>query len=212
MNINQDTCPLALFSSWFDDARGNADMDYPNAFTLSTVDDTNFPESRIVLAKAINNKEGYLVFYTNYQSRKGQHIFNNNHVSALFYWDKIKKQVRISGQCISSPKQESDDYFASRPIENQINASLSQQSQPIDDYSTLMTSFNNILTVHKGKADQSIKRPAYWGGFRLYFSSLEFWIAGSGRFHQRYKYERTINNPSTSNISGTPWSLVKLQP
>jgi pyridoxamine 5'-phosphate oxidase len=200
MDINQSTCPLALFSTWFDDARVNAGMDYPNAFTLSTVDNTSFPESRIVLAKAINTIEGYLVFYTNY------------HVSALFYWDKIKRQVRISGQCINSPEKESDDYFASRPIENQINASLSQQSQPINDYSTLMTSFNKTLTKHEDKTGQPIKRPVYWGGFRLYFSSLEFWIAGSGRFHQRYKYERMINNLSISSLNVTPWNLTKLQP
>jgi pyridoxamine 5'-phosphate oxidase len=212
MNINQDMCPLELFNTWFQDAQLNSEMKYANAFVLATTDNKGHPDARVVLAKSIDVKHGFLVFYTNYESSKALQIMENSRASSVFYWDKMKRQVRISGLCIQSPDNESDDYFARRPLENQINATVSQQSQIIDDYATLVSQYTKMLSKYQNTAFSSLKRPKHWGGFRLYFSSLEFWIAGSSRFHQRYKFNREINQLSLSSISKNSWKMSKLQP
>jgi len=118
MLINAQSNPLIIIKAWLLDAANRSDMRYPNAFCLSTSTDS-LPDSRIVLYKLFNDENGYLTFFTNYESKKGSDLEVNNEAAAVFYWDKLGRQLRLKGKCVKSPGSESDDYFASRPILNQ---------------------------------------------------------------------------------------------
>jgi len=211
MLINAQSNPLIIIKAWLLDAAKTSDMRYPNAFCLSTSADS-LPDSRIVLYKLFNDEHGYLSFFTNYESKKGLDLETNNAAAAVFYWDKLGRQLRLKGKCVKSPVSESDDYFASRPILNQLNAKLSQQSQPIESLNIL----NDKLIAEQDTIQKNnvsfIDRPNHWGGFRLYFSSVEFWEAGEGRFHQRYLFQRTLSFDSKDNLEAKNWKFCILQP
>lgn len=211
MLINAQSNPLIIIKAWLLDAANSSDMRYPNAFCLSTSTDS-LPDSRIVLYKLFNDEHGYLSFFTNYESKKGLDLEVNNAAAAVFYWDKLGRQLRLKGKCVKSPGSESDDYFASRPFLNQLNSKLSQQSQPIKSLKIL----NDKLIAEQDAIQKNdislVQRPNHWGGFRLYFSSVEFWEEGEGRFHERYIFQRAISFDSKDNLESTNWKFSILQP
>lgn len=175
--------PLVLLSRWLTEARTTSHPD-PTAMNLSTVDTSGHPSSRMVLLKDL--KEGKLVFFTNYMSRKGNEIKDRPEVAAHFYWPELERQVRIEGTAAILPETLSDAYWRSRPLESKIGAWASPQSQVISDRKTLEASFGQFR--QKFQDAKEIPRPAYWGGIAISPLHMEFWQGGAHRLHDRIAY------------------------
>ena len=182
-NIKIEQNPFDLLEKWYKKAKKN-EISNPNAMALSTVCPFNKPRTRMVLMKEIR-KNG-IIFYTNSNSRKGNHINDNKNVSINFYWKSIERQVLISGKIKKISSQESDKYFLSRNRKSQIGAWASKQSQTLKSKSDLKTKFDEIDKKYKGK---EISRPKHWNGYCIYPDSFEFWLQGEGRLHDRVEYK-----------------------
>ena len=154
-----------------------------NAMNVATVDDKGQPSSRMVLLKKLS-EEG-LVFYTNYNSRKGSEIHLNNKVAVNFWWRELKKQIRIEGLISKASKEDSDDYFDSRPIKSRVSAIISNQSSVISSYEDLKKDIDEYLEKND---ESSIKRPDHCGLYILVPHSVEFWLERDNRTHERRKY------------------------
>lgn len=154
-----------------------------NAMNVATVDDKGQPSSRVVLLKKLSD-EG-LVFYTNYNSRKGSEIHLNNKVAVNFWWRELKKQIRIEGLISKASKEDSDDYFDSRPIKSRVSAIISNQSSVISSYEDLKKEIDEYLEKND---KSSIKRPDHCGLYILVPHSVEFWLERDNRTHERRKY------------------------
>ena len=154
-----------------------------NAMNVATVDDKGQPSSRMVLLKKLSD-EG-LVFYTNYNSRKGSEIHLNNKVAVNFWWRELKKQIRIEGLISKASKEDSDDYFDSRPIKSRVSAIISNQSSVISSYEDLKQEIDEYLEKND---ESSIKRPDHCGLYILVPHSVEFWLERDNRTHERRKY------------------------
>ena len=154
-----------------------------NAMNIATVDDKGQPSSRVVLLKKLSD-EG-LVFYTNYNSRKGSEIHLNNKVAVNFWWRELKKQIRIEGLISKASKEDSDDYFDSRPIKSRVSAIISNQSSVISSYDDLKKEIDEYLEKND---ESSIKRPDHCGLYILVPHSVEFWLERDNRTHERRKY------------------------
>ena len=182
-NIKIEQNPFDLLEKWYKKAKKN-EISNPNAMALSTVGPFNKPRTRMVLMKEIR-KNG-IIFYTNSNSRKGNHINDNKNVSINFYWKSIERQVLISGKIKKISSQESDKYFLSRNRKSQIGAWASKQSQTLKSKSDLKTKFDEIDKKYKGK---EISRPKHWNGYCVCPDSFEFWLQGEGRLHDRVEYK-----------------------
>lgn len=174
--------PVAQVRLWFEDAKTTA-LPNPNAFTLATVDPDGKPSARIVLCKDFDERG--IVFFTNYQSRKGEALLGDPRAAALFHWDPLDRQIRIEGHVALVSEAESDAYFATRPRPSQVGAWASQQSRPLADRSTLESL---IAKVEHRFAGRDVPRPPQWGGFRLSLDSIEFWQGHKHRVHDRIVY------------------------
>ena len=208
--------PLAVWKQWFDEAHQKKVQPNPNCFTLATIDPDGRPSARIVLCKGMNiaPNAGYVVFHTNYQGRKGLALAANPRAACVFHWDDLDKQVRIEGPVVKSPAAESDAYFNTRPIERRIGAWASNQSQPLQSREQLLQQAMEIM-LRFGVAmdDESavIPRPPHWGGFRVWAETVEIWIGGPGRLHERARWIRPLT-PSADGFTPGSWSATRLQP
>ena len=189
--------PMVLFGAWMERARQSANPD-PTAMTLSTVEGNGQPSSRIVLLKKI--EEDRLVFYTNYQSRKAKEIRSRSRVAAHFYWPELERQVKIAGMAGSLEDSESDHYFQLRPFESQVTAWASPQSKVVPDREYLENEYRKYQEKFKGS--KVVPRPAFWGGFAIIPSRMEFWQGGKHRLHDRIEY----------TLKEERWSRVRLAP
>jgi pyridoxamine 5'-phosphate oxidase len=190
--------PFAQFTAWWDEAT-NASIDEVNAMTLATISKEGKPSARIVLLKGYT-EEGF-VFFTNYNSNKGQEISNNHHVALLFFWKELERQVRIEGVVQKISATESDAYFLSRPMGSRIGACVSPQSQIIPDRAFLEDNFKQVS--EKYPDGSMVPRPAHWGGYIVRPEAMEFWQGRSSRLHDRLKY--------TIDSSGN-WKRERLAP
>lgn len=183
-----DPCPIVQFQRWFSELLTVETHD-PNAMVLATVDEKGYPDARVVLLKGL--EAGCFLFYTNYQSTKALQLAYNPHAVLNFYWPQMVRQVRIRGQIKRASKQQSDAYFASRPVTSQIAAMVSHQSQTIPDRATLENLFNSLLEHY---ANKPIPRPRHWGGYKLIPTEIEFWQGRDNRLHDRILYYKKKNH------------------
>ena len=179
-----DLNPFKMFEAWYGQTI-DAGLHEPGAMSLATVDAQNQPWQRIVLLKLFDEK-GF-IFFTNYESRKAQHIAHNANVNLLFPWYVLGRQVHISGEAEKVSTSESLKYFATRPRGSQLGAWASGQSQIISSRSVLET----MVTSMKEKyANQEVPLPPFWGGYRVKPKTFEFWQARDSRLHDRFLYRK----------------------
>jgi pyridoxamine 5'-phosphate oxidase len=186
--------PFAQFGLWFEQAL-EQNVPEPTTMTLATADAQGRPSARIVLLKGFD--EAGFVFYTNYNSRKGQDLAVQPWACLNFFWQPLERQVRLNGLMTKVSAQESDEYFHSRPLGSRLGAWVSAQSQP----TTLAALEANTAAVQKKYGDQP-PRPPHWGGYRLAPEYFEFWQGRPSRLHDRLTYQR----------SGTSWALERISP
>lgn len=187
LDVNDvSSSPFEQFQTWFE-LTINSKLFYdPTAFCLSTCGKDMIPTSRIVLLKSYD--ENGFCFYTNYNSKKGKNISENPNASMLFYWDKLERQIRITGEIVKAPAVESDNYFNSRPYSSRIGAIASSQSAVLKSKSELEERIK-LLEIEYPKIPP---RPDNWGGFIIKPKSFEFWQGRENRLHDRIYYE--LNN------------------
>jgi pyridoxamine-phosphate oxidase len=188
--------PLLEIHSWIQEAK-EAGVGLPHAMNIATSNQQGQPSSRMVLLKSLSD-DG-LVFFTDYEGQKGQHILSNNKVALNFWWAKTNKQIRVEGSCYKVPEAESDEYFQQRPRGSQISATASHQSSKISSYEDLVREAQALETEF---IDKSLTRPARWGGFLIKPKLIEFWIDQKNRLHRRKlfifkegKWEESLLSP-----------------
>ncbi|CAN5420457.1 pyridoxamine 5'-phosphate oxidase [soil metagenome] len=192
--INAD--PLLQFNIWFDETI-KLKISEPNAMTLSTSTKSGRPSSRIVLLKTI--AEDGLVFFTNYDSRKGKEIAENPNCAVLFFWKELERQVRIEGKVEKIPKKDSQEYFSSRPMLSRIGAIASPQSSVIRSRQDLEADVDQLMKTFKDKA--VIPIPSNWGGYKLKPVYFEFWQGRENRLHDRLIYEKKSKKWKISRLA-----------
>ncbi len=191
------TDPLTQFDVWFHEAL-RAGVPEPNAFTLATVGVNGRPSARVLLLKGID--AGGFVFYTNYNSNKAQELESVPYASMVFLWLELERQIRINGPVAKISREESEQYFQSRPRESQIGAWVSPQSHKIPSRDLIEQTL--VSMIEKFKTNETIPLPEYWGGYRLIPEEIEFWQGRPNRLHDRLLF--TCENEN--------WRLDRLAP
>lgn len=215
--------PMHWADAWLKEAMATGVQRNPNAMTIVSVGDDGQPSARVVLCKQFVPDPGYLVFHTNYRSRKSLELEARPVSAALFHWDAIGRQIRLEGQVVRSPEEESDAYFASRDWGSQLGAWGSDQSEPIESKEALVQQIRTRgeslgLKLAEGTtqlADDhtpAIARPGHWGGMRFWAHAIELWIEGEDRIHDRGRWTREIVRSSGHEFAAAPWCGTRLQP
>ena len=176
----------------------SSEIEEANAMILATADVQGIPSCRIVLLKEVD--QSGLVFYTNYESRKGQELLVNPNAMVAFYWASQMRQICIEGLVAKIPKEASDTYFAQRPRGSQIGAWSSRQDQVVESRAVLVNTLKEYEEKFRG---QTVPRPPFWGGYRLEPTRYEFWQGGENRLHNRFQYIREGSDP---------WKIERLSP
>ena len=190
-----DPNPLRQFAHWFDEAA--ATIPVPEAMALATADADGAPSVRMVLMKAFDERG--LVFHTHYSSRKGRELAANHRAALLFHWSPPGRQVRVEGVAERLEAEESDAYFATRPLDARIGAHASRQSEALSGRDELE---RRVAEVEQELAGSELPRPESWGGFRLVPAAWEFWQHRDSRLHDRFRYTRR----------GSAWLIERLSP
>lgn len=194
--------PMTLFVRAFARARATEPFD-ATAISLATVDAQGRPSVRTVLLKGADER-GF-VFFTNYESRKARELDGQRVAAIGIHWPKSDQQTRAEGPVERVTPAESDAYFSTRPRQSQIGAWSSDQSRPLRSREELEA---RVRELEARFAGGSVPRPPHWGGYRLMPVAVEFWYAGAGRLHDRFRYERDPGAPLASGA----WSFSRLYP
>jgi pyridoxamine 5'-phosphate oxidase len=207
--------PFGLFLAWFDEARQRQAQPNPDAMVLATADAEGRPSARIVLCKRIVAEPGYVVFFTNFESRKGRELSRCPRAAAVFHWDALHRQVRIEGPVVRSPDAESDEYFASRALDSRIGAWASRQSEPLASRAALAAQVRAVETrfgVTAGDKTRPVPRPPHWGGYRIWIENIELWMEGANRIHDRAMWSRDLRRARDDSFSASEWRSTRLNP
>ncbi|WP_299615064.1 pyridoxamine 5'-phosphate oxidase [Pelagibius sp.] len=186
--------PFEIFDVWLREAEA-AEPNDPNALSLATVGEDGMPSARMVLLKG-HDARGF-VFYTNYESRKGEQLLAHPKAAMLFHWKSLRRQVRIEGEVEQVSAEEADDYFASRPKQSQIGAWASEQSRPLKGRFELE---KRVALFGARYAVGQVPRPPHWSGFRVIPRLIEFWQDGAFRLHDRLVYTRSEGGWTTERL------------
>jgi pyridoxamine 5'-phosphate oxidase len=176
--------PLAQFEAWFEEARA-AGAPMPEAAAVATAGEDGQPSARMVLVKRFDER-GF-VFHTGYDSRKGRELAANPRAALLFYWHAVGRQVRIEGGVERVARQESAEYFRTRPPGGQLGAAASPQSEVVASREELEARYDELAQRHR---DDPVPMPESWGGFRVIPERYEFWQHRDNRMHDRFRYRR----------------------
>ncbi len=187
--------PLKQFDQWLTEAIA-AEVPEPNAMTLATVGSNLRPSTRVVLVKGYDERG--IVWYTNYESRKGQELAGNPFAALQFHWVELERVVRIEGRVEKVSAEESDAYYASRPLDSRIGAWASPQSQVISGRTVLVTN----AAKYGAQFMLNPPRPLHWGGYRLIPEEWQFWQGRKSRLHDRLRYR----------LEGAAWVRERLAP
>jgi pyridoxamine 5'-phosphate oxidase len=215
------TEPMALASAWLATALAARQQPNPDAMVLATATASGRPSARVVLCKEFDAELGRVSFVTNYDSRKGRELAENPRAALVFHWDHSHRQVRVDGTVLKAPEAESDEYFQSRNWQRRIGAWASAQSQPLrsrDDLDSAVRAAAKRFGAPEPTLDNindpqaaDIPRPPFWGGYYLWADSVELWIEGGSRIHERARWTRSLTTADTGFRAG-PWSVTRLQP
>jgi pyridoxamine 5'-phosphate oxidase len=194
--------PFAIAQGWLADAEAQ-EINDPNAIALASVDADGLPNVRMVLLKDIEahgDAQGAFVFYTNYDSAKGQELAASGKAAFVMHWKSLRRQVRVRGIVTREDGPQADAYYASRSIKSRLGAWASRQSRPLSSRGALVAEVARVTTQH-GNAPT---RPPFWGGFRITPLEIEFWADGAFRLHDRFQWRRS--GPSDA------WDVQRLNP
>ncbi|HEY6925739.1 MAG TPA: pyridoxamine 5'-phosphate oxidase [Steroidobacteraceae bacterium] len=216
------TEPLVVLNQWMAQSWQQRLQPNPNAMVLATTGPDGHPSARVVLCKEIVAQPGYLVFFTNYRSQKGRQLAANPRAAAVIHWDALHRQVRVEGPVVRAPAAASDAYFASRPWQSRVGAWASEQSAPIASREAIQKAVTSTAArfgvpdpqqaTAEGATDFEIPRPAHWGGYHLWADSVELWVEGEARIHDRVRWTRELTPEADDFFSAGPWSATRLQP
>ena len=191
-----DRDPFVQFSKWVDDAFATGEID-ANAMTASTVDAEGRPSARVVLLKGV--EQGRFIFFTNYESKKAADLACNDNIFLHFFWPGLHRQISISGVAAKTSREESEQYFATRPRESQAGAWASRQSRILSGRTELEEAFAEIKNRFEG---QPISCPPNWGGYSVLPNRFEFWQGRASRLHDRICY----------TLVDGKWQITRLAP
>lgn len=192
-----DSNPIVQFENWIAQAQA-ADLKEPNAMTLATCTPLGRPSARVVLLKEVS--ENGFVFYSNYQSRKGQEIAANPYAALTFYWAELERQVRIEGPVTRAPIEQSEAYFRVRPRKSRLGALASNQSSVLTSRKAIEDRMAELEARYLDSDD--IPKPEHWGGYCVVPEVIEFWQGRRSRLHDRIRYTR----------NGESWRIDRLAP
>lgn len=190
--------PIVACARWLDEAEDRSHVAYANAACLSTVDEHDWPDGRMVLLKGVEDR-GF-VFYTNYHSAKGRALESMPRAALTFYWDDLGRQVRVQGAVEPVSGEDSDTYFRTRPRGSQLGAWVSEQSAPVESREELETKWQETADSYEGR---EIPRPPHWGGYLIRPRMIEFWQEGEHRLHDRIRFQRA---------HGAGWRVDRISP
>lgn len=208
--------PFAIARAWLAEAARSEPND-PNAIALATVDAQGMPDVRMVLLKDIEGEgaDGSFVFYTNFESAKGNQIEATGVASFVMHWKSLRRQIRVRGRVSRVAPELADAYYASRALQSRIGAWASDQSRPLDSRTTLMAKVAR-MGINLGL---NPARPKHWGGYRITPVQIEFWADGAFRLHDRFQWVKSdfVNNNNTVNENScerpsTFWQVTRLSP
>ncbi|GGB21078.1 pyridoxamine 5'-phosphate oxidase [Allosediminivita pacifica] len=189
--------PFTIARAWLEEA-GRSEPNDPNAIALATADPSGLPNVRMVLLKEI--EDAAFVFYTNYESAKGEEIEATGKAAFVMHWKSLRRQIRVRGLVTREDGPQADRYYESRSLKSRLGAWASQQSRPLESRGSLMAEVGRI-TAQKGTHPQ---RPPFWGGYRITPLEIEFWADGSFRLHDRFRWRR--ETPADA------WDIARLNP
>jgi pyridoxamine 5'-phosphate oxidase len=190
--------PLQQFKVWFEESVRSAGDREPNAVTLATADREGHPSARIVLLKGFDER-GF-VFFTNYESRKGQHLAQNPRAALNFHWPWLERQIQIEGNVSRVSREESQNYFDKRPLKSRLSAIISPQSHSVSSRAELEQRMEEVSRQYPN-ANPPV--PDFWGGYRVFPERMEFWQGRENRLHDRFLYILTLDGS---------WRIERLGP
>jgi len=189
--------PFEIAKEWLEAAQVE-ELNDANAMALATVDDAGLPNVRMVLLKEI--EPDAFVFYTNYDSKKGEELTASGKAAFVIHWKSLRRQIRVRGVVTREEGTQADEYYASRSLKSRIGAWASKQSQPLETRGTLVKEVARLTP----KLGMNPERPPFWGGFRIQPTEIEFWADGAFRLHDRFRWTREALEQ--------PWIIDRLSP
>ena len=195
--------PIAAFREWFAFA-AKKKVPMHDSMALATATPAGVPSNRFVLLKGVDDAGGF-TFFTNYESRKAAELSENPQAALAFYWPSIDRQVRVEGAVTRLAAADNDAYWATRSLASRISATVSRQSGPAPERAEMIAAFEKLELALAARpvGERQLRRPAGWGGYRLWPQAIEFWQGRPNRFHDRFRYERAVHGA---------WSVTRLWP
>ena len=207
--------PVRILKDWLDEAFAAGTQPNPHAVALATIDPDGRPSVRMVLCNAIDVARGAFVMYTNRESRKGRALAADPRAAIVFYWAPTGRQARIEGVVELTPDADCDAYFATRPVDAQVGAWASAQSQPIASREELVAKVHSEAARFGVRLDaahvEGIPRPPHWGGYTLVADTIELWVSRPARIHDRAVWTRTVEGEGAAE-QRRAWRAQRLQP